>query len=309
MTGPVIVRNPHFINEIQKQGFVNECELKFSRVMNGMTDAILAKPEERVITLSGPTCSGKTITARNIARSVTRAGRRMYEISIDDFYRPRDEMNAEAERLGRAPDYDSVTSIDIETLAKVVRGIYEGGMVTHPLYDFQTGTRSDYITFDSSKVDVVLFEGIQAIYPEVTALFGDYPYVSISINVRGGLRVGGTEFTPRDLRLMRRIVRDMRTRGTPPERTFMLWDTTVVPNEDKSILPYEDSAQICINSLMEYEPFVARDTLIELLERIPPDSPYGARARELVEKVRPLASIDPRYVPSESMYSEFLGRE
>ena len=300
--------NSSFANEMQKQAFVNMCELKFARRMDRLTDLIVARPDERMITLSGPTCSGKTVTAHNISRAVTRAGRIMYQISIDDFYRSRAELNREAEQSGREPDYDSVSSIDLGLLARVIRGIYRREKVECPLFDFHTGERTDYYTLDASKVDVVLIEGIQAIYPEVTALFGRFPYISVSINVRSSLRIGDSVFSPRDLRLMRRIVRDVRTRGTAPERTLYLWDVTVLPNEEKSILPFEDSAQFTIDSLMEYEPYVIRDALLEALSSVPADSPYRGKADEIAAKVGPLEPIDPEYVPRESLFSEFLGR-
>ena len=305
----MLIQDKIFANEMQKQAFVNLCELKFARKMNDLTDVIVKDPNERIITLSGPSCSGKTVTARNIAHAVTRAGRRMFQLSIDDFYRPREELNREAELLGREPDYDSVTSIDLETLANVIRGIYRGDKVVCPLYDFNSGTRSESYTLNSSEVDVVLVEGIQAIYPEVTALFGGLPHISVSINIRSDLTVCGSEFSPRELRLMRRIVRDVRTRGTSPERTFHLWNVTVLPNEEKSILPYENTAKIAIDSAMAYEPQVIRDLLLPALETVPEESRYYSDARKLMEKVEPLQSIDPEYVPMESLYSEFLGRK
>ena len=305
----MISQNRVFANEIQKQAFVNLCELQFSRKMRELTDAIIADPDERMITLSGPTCSGKTVTSRNISHAVTRTGRRMIEISIDDFYRDRSELNREAELEGREPDYDSVTSIDLPMLAGVIKGIYRKKKVVCPLFDFETGSRFDTYTLDSSKVDVVLIEGIQAIYPEVTALFDGLPFVSVSINVRSSLNANGSKFTPRELRLMRRIIRDVRTRGTIPERTLHLWEVTVLPNEDKSIIPYEDNAKIKIDSTMAYGPYVMRDALLEALATVPKDSPYYAKAEELAAKVEPLQQINPEYVPLESLYSEFLGRQ
>jgi len=293
---------------MQKQAFVNECEVRFMRRMNDLTDAIIKNPDERVITLSGPTCSGKTIAARYITRTVTRAGRHMLQVSIDDFYRSRELLIKEAEKQGTDPDFDSITSIDLPLLAETVRGIYEGRKVKLPVFDFVTGERTEYIPFDTSRVDVVLFEGIQAIYPEVTALLDGYPYLSVSINVRTELIINGVEFTPRELRLMRRTVRDVRTRGTLPKDTFRLWETTVLPNEEKSILPFEDSAKIKLDSTLAYEPNVIRDPLLETLAQHPVDGVYEETARSLAERVAALAPIDPEYVPEESLYSEFLGR-
>ena len=303
----MLIQNRRFANEMQKQGFVNECELNFSLKMDAVTDAVLSKPEERVITLSGPSCAGKTVTSGRIARAVTRAGRRMVRISIDDFYRPRSLLHAEARARGGSPDYDSAAAIDMKSLDEVVKGIYNNEKVCVPNYDFVTGTRIGSRTVNSAEYDVVMFEGIQAIYPEVLELFGGYPYVSISINVRSDICVRGNVFTAREVRLMRRLVRDVRSRGTPPERTFALWDSTVIPNEEKRILPFEDDVQIKIDSLLPYEVNVIRDPLLATLAAVPEGNEMKARADDLAARVAELDPIDPAYVPRESIFCEFLG--
>ena len=84
-----------FENEAQKKEFILECEAGFLRQTDRLCDLILGG-NERVVTLSGPTCSGKTVTSNNLARSVGLAGRRMLRISIDDYYRDRSELIAEA---------------------------------------------------------------------------------------------------------------------------------------------------------------------------------------------------------------------
>lgn len=303
----MLIINRSFLNEAQKQAFVNECEFKFSQTMDSLTDVIIAKPEERVITLSGPTCSGKTVTAANISRAVTRAGRRMCQISIDDYYRDRDELIAEAEAEGRAPDYDSVRAIDLCELERTVDGIYANEVVRVPRYDFKTGKRSGFVSLDSRTCDVVLFEGIQAVYPEVTELFGHYPYVSIATNVRSGICCCRQNFDKREIRLMRRLVRDVRERNTPPEVTFRLWETTVTPNEDKNILPYEDTAQIKIDSLMPYEIYVIRDHLLKTLAAVPHDSEYYDKAADMIRRITPIEPINGSYIPTDSLYREFIG--
>lgn len=303
----MLIINRSFANEMQKQAFINACELNFTATMNSLTDAIIARPEERVVTLSGPTCSGKTVTAFNISRAVTRAGRRMVQISIDNYYRDRSDLIADAEREGRAVDYDSAASIDLDELERTVGGIYSGGIVHIPHYDFKSGKRTDMTALDSSKYDVVLFEGIQAVYPEFTSMFGHYPYVSVSTNVRSGICVSGQSFDAGEVRLMRRLVRDVRTRATSPEETFRLWETTVIPNEKKNILPYEDAADIKIDSLMPYEINVIRDPLLATLGQISVDSTCYQAAESLIRRVMSIEPIDCAYIPSGSLYREFLG--
>ena len=303
----MIIQERKFYNEYQKQAFINECELEFSLKVNRIIDVLLSSPEERLITLSGPSCSGKTVTSSLISAAVTRAGRKMCRISIDDFYRPRALLHAEARARGGSPDYDSAAAIDMGSLERVVHGIYRREKALIPNFDFVVGTRIGSRTVDFSAYDVVMFEGIQAIYPEFIALLAGVPYISISINVRSGIRVGGSEFSAREVRLIRRLVRDVRSRGTPPERTFELWDTTVIPNEKKNILPYEDNARMRIDSLLPYEINVMRDPLLTTLELVPPGSPMKRRADDLAKRVENVVPIDPSYVPRQSIFCEFLG--
>lgn len=302
----MLIVDRRFANEMQKREFITECENDFSRMMDNLTASIL-NGDARIVTLSGPTCSGKTVTAERISRAVTAAGRRMIQISIDDYYRGRDDLIAEAEREGRAPDYDSAGSIDLCELERTVEGIYRRERVNIPRYDFRTGSRSSILTVDSSQYDLVLFEGIQAVYPEVTSMFGYYPYVSIATDVRSGICVDGQTFDAREVRLMRRLVRDVHARNTPPEQTFKLWDTTVIPNEEKNILPYSDAADIKIDSLMPYEIHVIRAPLIETLSGISANNEYYLTAKDLIRRVTPIEPIDRKYIPRDSLYREFIG--
>ena len=295
-----------FENEAQKKEFILECEAGFLRQTDRLCDLILGG-NERVVTLSGPTCSGKTVTANNLAGSVSRAGLRMIQISIDDYYRNRSDLIAEAEAEGRAPDYDSAESIDLALLERTVAGIYRKGTVLIPKYDFRSGSRVAVSEIDSAQYDVVLFEGIQAVYPEFTAMFGAYPYISVTTGVNSGISVGSSCFDAREVRLMRRLVRDVRARNTPPEQTFKLWETTVIPNEEKNILPYIDSADIKIDSLMPYEIHVIRDPLLMTLSEMPKDSEYRSAAEDLIRRVTPIEPIDRGYIPCDSLYREFIG--
>ena len=88
----MLIIDRRFTNEMQKREFITECENDFLRMMESLTSSILENGDMRVVTLSGPTCSGKTVTAERISRAVEKAGRRMIRISIDDYYRDRSEL-------------------------------------------------------------------------------------------------------------------------------------------------------------------------------------------------------------------------
>lgn len=296
-----------FLNDNQKREFINECERAFENQINLIIDNIKLRQEIKVLTLSGPTCSGKTITAQKLTGELTTAGKRVYKISIDDFYRNRNEIINEAAKLNKLPDYDTIKSIDFDTFSRCVNDIYDGKNVLLPLFNFKTGIREDYLPFNPLDYDIILFEGIQAVYPEVSSLLDDRPYISINTNVRDDIKVNDNIFTKREVRLIRRLVRDIRARNASPDSTFMMWYTTVVPNEDKNLLPYEDNAHFKINSLMPYEINVIKPFLLATLDKLKPGSEYLKTAQSFRERLIGVENINADYIPPESIYKEFIG--
>ena len=128
-------------------------------------------------------------------------------------------------------------------------------------------------------------------------------YVSVKQQIKSA---NGEVFSPMDLRLVRRIVRDVQFRDTTPERTISMW-SQVVKGEDRYIRPYRLSADYTVNSIHIYEPCVMRMMAIPLLRAIAEDSPYYRKARDLESRLMRFEPIDPALVPENSMLREFLG--
>ena len=209
----------------------------------------------RVIRLSGPTCVGKTTAADKLTEALEAAGRVVHPISIDDFFYCRDVLHRMADESGtKKLDYDSVKTIDLPALAVCVRELLEQGSTKIPIFNFQTGDREGYrdLTIPEGEKPVFLFEGIQAVYPEVAALFDGIPERSLFINVMRDTVLVDSEgrervFTPDRIRLLRRLVRDEAKRGTSPDFTLTLWHS-VRENELNSILPYADACDYGIDT-------------------------------------------------------------
>ena len=153
--------------------FAATCEMGFRRSVNSAADAVLNRPGLRFIALAGPTCSGKTTTAGILADKLSDAGRTVRSVSIDDFFLDREILVAEAEKNGTAVDLDSAKAIDIDGLSRFVDCIENGLPGKMPVFDFGTGRRSGYRDFAPSDNDIFIFEGIQAVYPEVVSLYGN----------------------------------------------------------------------------------------------------------------------------------------
>lgn len=292
------------LSNTKKLELIKECEKSFEAQLDNICDT-LVKEGSKIIALSGPTCSGKTTTATKLTNELTKNGYEVHLVSIDNFFKDRELLDRSADLQHKNLDYDSVNAIDLELLAERSASIIAGERTKLPIYDFKYGKCTGYEEVDPNDHSVFIFEGIQAIYPEVTALFGD-KYKSIYISVDEDVEVGDVYFGKRELRLMRRIIRDFKFRAAPPEFTLHLW-RSVAANEDKSILPYADGVDLKINSFMEYEVFLMSFVLPEILEAVPETNAYFPKACELLSKLSGLEKISPDMIPKNSLFREFIG--
>lgn len=298
-----IERNCRNVKERQK--FIKECESDFEKRLDQACAACAAQ-KPKIIALSGPTCSGKTTAASKFVAELAKKGKDVHIVSIDDFFNERDLMKRADEMAGGVKlDYDSVNALDLDLLSQCVNDLLAKNRTVLPKYDFTTGKRSDGEMIIPSDNSIFIFEGIQAVYPEVCELFGDN-YVSVSINVEDDLEFNGDVFGKRDIRLMRRLVRDYRFRGAAPDFTFYLW-RSVIMNEEKSILPYEEKINIKVDSLIPYEIMLMKNELTPILELVPETSRFYVKALEYIERLKDLDPITPEMVPENSLLREFIG--
>lgn len=293
------------MTEEQKKAFVLRCEAEFEVQLEAAAQKILGGGFG-VVTLSGPTCSGKTTTASRFISVIERSGKRVGVISIDDFYKSRELLERESKERGLSKvDYDSALSIDLDYFEECMDGILEKKTVMLPKYSFDKGDRVEYTEFDSSCYDFIILEGIQAVYPEVTEHI-HCGYKSVQISVATDVEVNGQTFTSRQIRFMRRMIRDARFRNAPPDVTFKMWKG-VSENEDLHIIPFDGQYDIEIDSFMEYEPFMIKNEVLALLGQIEVGHEYYHKAEEIKNKIKDFFEISPSYLPERSVYHEFLG--
>ena len=316
-SSPTPIRLPlTFSSPAEGIALVGENERDFDARLNEAASAICADcitHGVKVIRLSGPSCAGKTTTAHKLTSVLEAAGRAVYPISIDDFFYGRDVLEAKAEASPNGElDYDSVAAIDLPALKTCVRDLMEKGSARIPVFDFITGyaTECRDLTVPDGVEPIFLFEGIQAVYPEVAALFVGVPERSIFINVMketvlvspdGAERV----FTPEDIRLLRRLVRDEAKRGTSPDFTLTLWHS-VRANEEASIYPNAPACHYGIDSNMAFDVHMLAPHLRRIMAEHPCDGEEAAWARRILASVDGVEGIDPVCLAPNSLYHEFI---
>ena len=259
----------------------------------------------RVVMLAGPSSSGKTTTAHLLRDHLSEFGGTAHIISLDDFFRGR----------GLAPmlpngeyDYESVEALDVERVIDCLKAVIETGRFTVPKYNFAAGrAEEEERRYEIGENDIVIVEGIHGLNPVFTKELPDQSCVKLYVSVKQQIKdVNGEVISPKDLCLVRRIVRDIQFRDTDAENTLSMWDG-VVAGEDKYIRPYRITADYTVNSIHIYEPCVLRTVAIPLLRAIAADSLCYRKARDLESRLMRFEPIDPALVPKGSMLREFLG--
>ena len=282
--------------------FVDNCENEFKRQIDRICNSLIFDSCVKVITLCGPTCSGKTTTATLITSLLEKSGKKAKVISVDDFYFDIEQM---IER--NVINFETIEAIDVKCFEEAINNLMNGNKTVLPHFDFKTKTRTfgeEYIPSDN---DVYIIEGIQAMYPEIISILKRYNVKSIFINVDRSLSICDIDFTNEEIRLMRRIVRDYFYRNTNAEDTMKLWGN-VRDNELSNILPYSTKADFLISSLLPYEVFIISKYFNDITECYK-DYMFGyERIKSLRARLATLydSCISSAMVPEGSVFREFI---
>lgn len=291
----------------EQKRWVERCEADFAKRLDAVADELCRRETIKLIRLAGPTCSGKTTLANLLRARFAERGKHLHLISIDDFYYDKEFLHARMadDPLGRI-DYDSIHTIDLHALKQFVREIFTKEAADCPIFDFVEGRRTGFRRIESREEDVFVFEGIQALYPEITELIASYgPSVGVYIAPQSEIVHKNEVFEPNEIRLLRRLVRDYRFRGTMPERTLLLWEG-VRQNEEVNIFPYVESCRISIDSTMPYEIGILKPFLCEILPTVEQSSPYRAEAEEILSQLADVEALPDSLIGSGSLYKEFI---
>ena len=298
--------NNETMQDYKNSQWIKQCEDSFAQSIYDITEDICVNRDVRVIRLFGPSCSGKTTTARHLISFFRKFSKKAHVISIDDFFYNRDKLKRLSEEKGLSEiDYDSPDTIDCEELEKFIYDVFNENKVMCPVFDFKTGMRAGYKEMSVDDDDIFIFEGIQAVYPRVVEMFKKYDSASIYIVPQREVLAGGVCFEANEIRLMRRLVRDYNFRSTMPKTTFVNWDG-VRDNEEKNIFPYVEGSDYCVNSSMPYEVGVLKPYLTKLLEDFDEKDVHYDIARYILERIELVEEIPSKLICEGYLYREFV---
>lgn len=278
-------------------------EFYHNRIVDAITDIALSKGQYPVVCLAGPSGSGKTTTALRIKEYLSNLGINVITISMDNYYLPA------YKRVGL--DLESPECIDIELLNSHLLELSSkpNAIVKSPIYSFKKGDISRYQTIKRSNNEIILFEGLHALNPLIVDPIKDY-YKGIYIAPRTNIKIEDETITPKNIRLIRRLLRDYNYRGSNFAETVLNAER-VNAGESKYIAPYKSNASIYIDTFLDYEPAV----LIDKLNSITP-SLDKAFSDEFIKKhnLQPILKLAKEIellkldnVPKNSVIREFAG--
>ena len=304
-------RNVSDVNRMVKDGkireFIRVSEALHDRSIAAIADDILAR-QARIVMIFGPSSSGKTTFANRLAVHLRVLGQKPHLISLDDFYRNRADLPLEADG---APDLEHVDALDIPCLTRCLEGLLSGETVEMPLYDFKRSCRSEEThRMQLGDGEPLLVEGIHGMNDRIVSelpeqlMYGVYVSALGCINLDDHNRIRTT-----DVRLLRRMVRDMRKRNTSPTQTIDMWPK-VRAGEEKWIFPYQERADVMFNTSLHYELPILKNMAYELLLQIPPSAPQYLTARRLIKMLHYfLPAVGPvmEEIPPLSILREFVG--
>ena len=276
-------------------------EKKIARI----ADEIASRKDVKIVLIAGPSSSGKTTTCKRLSVQLTVNGIRPVAISLDDYFLDREQTPKDE---NGDYDFEHLHALNIPLLNEQLNALLKGEEVELPRYDFQSGTNNPSgKRLQLKGNEVLVVEGIHALNPELTAQIPDEQKFRLYASALTTILLDDHNYIPTtDNRLLRRIIRDHKYRGTSAQETIRRWPS-VRRGESRWIFPYQEYADAMFNSAMLFELAVIRGQAIPILEQVPEYCVEHAEAYRLLKFLRYMQPIPEDQIPPTSLLREFLG--
>lgn len=279
--------------------------LQSNRLLNLAKDIVSRKDQVKIILIAGPSSSGKTTSCRKLSMYLRSFGLEPREISMDNYFVDRE--NTPLDENGE-PDFECLEAVDVKKFDSDVKKLLNGEKVRLQVFNFVKGKSEpgeDEVAL--GKNEVLIIEGIHALNDKILTSIDRKKKFKIYLSPLTILNIDiHNRISTTDNRLLRRIVRDNRTRGYKVEDTLKSW-RKVRLGEEKHIFPNQDSADATFNTALIYEIGVLKTYVEPLLYSVSITSPYYEEARRLINVLKTFLPIPSDAVPDDSLLREFIG--
>ena len=276
-------------------------ESQISRI----AEQIAMAGNKKFVMIAGPSSSGKTTFSHRLSIQLAAHGRKPHPIAVDNYFVNRE--NTPLDEFGEK-DYECLEAIDVEQFNRDMLALLSGERVELPVFNFKTGKREykgDFLQL--GKDDILVIEGIHGLNDKLSYALPKESKFKIYISALTQLNIDEHNRIPTtDGRLIRRIVRDARTRGTSARETIARWPS-VRRGEERNIFPYQEEADVMFNSALIYELACLKVYAEPLLFGIEKSAPEYLEANRLLKFFDYFVSIPSEEIPNNSLLREFIG--
>lgn len=303
------VSNVGSLNEMIANGMTNEMilisEAYMEKKIGDIADDIVKRGNVKLVMIAGPSSSGKTTFSHRLSIQLRAHGLRPHPLEVDNYFKNREDTPRDEK--GEL-DFECLGAMDIEKFNEDMLALLNGERVELPKFNFKTGQREyagDFL--ELGKDDILVIEGIHCLNDELSYRLPQDSRYKIYISALTQLNIDEHNRIPTtDGRLLRRMIRDVRKRGTSPTKTLAMWDS-VRRGEEKYIFPYQSSADATFNSALNYEIAVIKQYVEPVLFSVQKDCKEYPEAKRLLKFLDYLLGIPSDNVPSNSILREFIG--
>ena len=266
---------------------------------------IAASHDKKFVMIAGPSSSGKTTFSNRLSIQLRAKGLKPHPIGLDDYYLDRDKCPKDE---NGEFDLECLEAIDVEKFNEDMTALLRGEEVSMPSFNFKTGRRE----YRGKKLklgenDILVIEGIHGLNDKLSYTLPVESKFRIYISALTQLNIDEHNPLPTtDGRLLRRIVRDARTRGTTAQETLAMWGS-VRRGEENYIFPFQDSADVMFNSALVYEMAILKVYAEPLLFQIPRDSEEYLEAKRLLKLLDYFLPLPTEGIAQNSLVREFVG--
>lgn len=296
------------VNKVVASGKIKDLirlsEINYDNKIHEVATKILER-NSKFVMIAGPSSSGKTTTCKKLSLDLQARGIKTLTISVDDYFKNR----VDTPKLPDGKyDFESIASIDVESLNKDINDLLVGKEVSLPTYNFVSGVRE--FVKGKTKIDsnyIILMEGLHCLNDELTPYINNDIKYKIYLSPFMPLNLDSNNYiSTTDLRLIRRMIRDNRTRGNDVSKTICSWQD-VRSGEEKYIFPYINTSDVIINTSLVYELGVLKVFAEPLLYSVGTDSVYYEEARRLINFLKNYYPISSEYIADDCVLREFIG--
>lgn len=303
------VGNVGALNDQISTGRMNELilvqEALMEKKMGDIAELIASQPDKKIVMIAGPSSSGKTTFSHRLSIQLRAKGLVPHPIAVDNYFVNRED--SPRDQNGNY-NYEVLECLDVKLFNENMTDLLAGKTVDLPSYNFVTGKREYHgDKLRLGKEDILVIEGIHCLNERLSYSLPKENKFKIYISALTQLNIDEHNRIPTtDGRLIRRLVRDARTRGASAQATIRMWPS-VRKGEEENIFPYQEEADVMFNSALVYELAVLKQYAEPILFGVPRDSAEYMEAKRLLKFLDYFLGVSSEDIPRNSILREFIG--